>query len=220
MILRILLLPIGLLFRLFHLSLDGSRDIINRLKYKKSIVDNGCCITNSCRLSENVHILENSLLINTSIDIFSYVGRNCMIQNTTIGKYCSISNDVIIGLGKHPLNNFSTSPLFYKNKNTFNYSFVEKDSDFVEYLPIEIGNDVWIGTRVIIMDGVKIGNGAVIGSNSVVTKDVPDYGIVVGSPAKVIKFRFEKLDIEVLLKSKWWDLNHKELVEFENRFKN
>lgn len=70
---------------------------------------------------------------------------------------------------------------------------------------IEIENDVWIGAKSTIMSGVKIGNGSVVGSCSVVTKDVPPYAIVVGNPARVVKYRFSELQIEKLLKISWWD---------------
>jgi len=68
-----------------------------------------------------------------------------------------------------------------------------------------IGNDVWIGCNSTILRGVTIGNGAVIGANSLVNKDVPPYAIVVGSPAKIIKYRFDEEIIQALLKIKWWD---------------
>jgi serine acetyltransferase len=70
---------------------------------------------------------------------------------------------------------------------------------------IIIENDVWIGAKSTIMSGVKIGNGSVVGSCSVVTKDVPPYSIVVGNPARVVKLRFTELQIERLLKISWWD---------------
>ena len=68
----------------------------------------------------------------------------------------------------------------------------------------EIGNDVWIGVDSVVRRGVKIGNGAVIGANSVVTKDVPSYAIVAGSPAKIIRYRFEEEKIQLIENSKWW----------------
>ena len=72
---------------------------------------------------------------------------------------------------------------------------------------VEIGNDVWIGANVKIIGGRKIGTGAIIGANAVVTKDVPDYAIVAGVPAKIIRFRFPPQVIDALLESKWWEFN-------------
>ena len=74
-----------------------------------------------------------------------------------------------------------------------------------------IGNDVWIGQNAVIMPGVHIGDGAIIGTNAVVAKDVPPYAIAVGNPAAVKKFRFDKETIELLLKLKWWDKDIKEI---------
>jgi virginiamycin A acetyltransferase len=68
-----------------------------------------------------------------------------------------------------------------------------------------IGNDVWIGYRAAIMAGVKIGDGAIIGAYSVVTKDVEPYSVVAGNPAKLIKLRFPASTIDLLLKIRWWD---------------
>lgn len=70
---------------------------------------------------------------------------------------------------------------------------------------IVIENDVWIGAKSTIMSGVKIHNGAVVGANSTITKDVPPYAIVVGNPGKIVKYRFTEKQIESLLKISWWD---------------
>jgi len=78
---------------------------------------------------------------------------------------------------------------------------------------ITIGNDVWIGAKSTIMSGVKIGHGAVIGSGSVVAKDVPPYAIVVGNPAKIVKYRFDEQQIEDLLSIAWWDWEESKIKE-------
>ena len=90
-------------------------------------------------------------------------------------------------------------------KNTLKIDLVDTDLDFDEYENIIVGNDVWIGARAIIMDGVKINNGAIVAANSVVTKDVPAYAIVGGVPAKILKYRFNEKKIETLLNTEWWD---------------
>jgi len=76
-----------------------------------------------------------------------------------------------------------------------------------------IGNDVWIGAQAVIKAGVTIGDGAVIGGNSLVTKDVPPYAIVGGTPAKVIKYRFPEPIINALLELKWWEFDIEEIAE-------
>ncbi|TLU65218.1 CatB-related O-acetyltransferase [Thalassotalea litorea] len=113
----------------------------------------------------------------------------------------------------HPKDYFTTSPLFYRVKNTFKLNIVNEDLEFDEYSRVTIGNDVWIGARAIILDGVKIGDGAIIAANAVVTKDVPPYAIVTGVPAKINSYRFEKERINELLKLKWWDLPIEEVLE-------
>lgn len=85
--------------------------------------------------------------------------------------------------------------------------------------PITIGNDVWIGQGAILLNGVTIGDGAIIGSYAVVVKDIEPYAVVVGNPAKVIRYRFEPEQIEALLKIKWWDWDEETIKERIGDFK-
>jgi acetyltransferase-like isoleucine patch superfamily enzyme len=202
---RIFLLPFGFIKKIVELANEGARDLENKIRFKNSIIDKGCCIDTKTIIHPNVHLLENSIINNSEIHSYTYLGKNCLVQNTSIGKYCSIANEVLIGLGKHPIDLFSTSPLFYRKINLLQISIINQDADVEEYKPISIGNDVWIGTRVLIMDGVSIGHGAVIAANSVVTKDVPPYAIVGGVPAKIIKYRFENQKNGLLLQAEWWE---------------
>ena len=108
-----------------------------------------------------------------------------------IGKYCSIARGVTVFVGNnHNVNGISTYPF---------YRVDESKGDVI------IGNDVWIGTEALIMSGVCVGNGAVIGARSVVTKEVPAYSMVAGNPARIRKFRFNPDDVEKLQRLKWWD---------------
>jgi len=136
----------------------------------------------------------------------------------TIGDYCSIGTDVILipGMGhilpKEYRNfNVSTFPLTLLKKNSWKseYEHPHGENDGI----IKIGNDVWIGARAIINPGVKVGDGAVIGSGSVVTHDVEPYSIVAGSPAKVINYRFNKEQITKLLKIAWWNWDERKIIE-------
>lgn len=213
---RIVLLPFGLIKKLLEVANEGARDIENKLRFKNAIIDKGCSFDSKSKLHPNVHVLENCIINNSEINSYTYLGKNCLVQNTTIGKFCSIANEVLIGLGAHPIDNFSTSPLFYRKKNTFNINLIDKDLDFVEYKKTTIKNDVWIGARVIILDGVTIGNGAIIASGSVVTKDVVDYTIVAGVPAKVIKNRVTDSKIKELLELKWWEWDLEKIKKYYN----
>ena len=83
---------------------------------------------------------------------------------------------------------------------------------------VNIGNDVWIGEAVFICDGITIGDGAIIGAHSVVTHDVPPYAIVAGAPAKFLRYRFSKDEIEKLRNLKWWDWTEEKLSKNGDKF--
>ena len=202
-LLRILLLPAGLCRNLFLLALSGARDLQNNYRFKGAKIDRNTTVDEKSLIEKDCHILESCTINNSTIKKYSYVGKRSIVQNTTIGSFCSIANDVFIGLGTHPTDYFTTSPLFYRVNNTFNLKLVEKDLAFEEYSPIVIQDDVWIGARAIVLDGVIIGQGAIVAANSVVTKDVPPYAIVGGIPAKVLKYRFEEEHIKHLLNTEW-----------------
>ena len=143
---------------------------------------------------------------------YSYVGRGSRIIHADIGKFCSISGEVRVGMGTHTLDRISTSPIFTEAKNGTNHSWV-KSSTLTPYKRVKVGNDVWIGVRAMIMGGVTIGDGAVIGAGSIVTKDIPPYAVAVGVPAKVIRYRFPKEQIDLLLSHPWWNLPEDQLRE-------
>ncbi len=213
LLLRSLYLIPGLILELFKVANIGARNLEMKWRYRHAIIDPGCCATSDTVIGKFSHIYENSIINHSSIGDYTYICRNALIQNTTIGNYCSISHDVICGLGNHPLNNFSTSPLFYKINNPLKIKVVNKNSDYQEYKPIEIGNDVWIGARVVVMDGVKIGHGAVIATGAVVTKDVPAFAIVGGVPAKLIRYRLSSEEQEKMTESRWWEKDAHEVCK-------
>lgn len=204
---RIFFLPYTLLKALFELANNRVRDIENRLKYPVAMIEKDVCMTTDTVLGTKTIIQTGAIINHSTIGSYTYICRNALIQNATIGNYCSISHDFICGLGAHPLNLFSTSPLFYRKKNCFNLQVVNEDLAFQEYLPISIGHDVWIGARVTIMDGVRVGNGAVIATGAVVTKDVPPYAIVGGVPARIIKYRTPNEETFKIRNFDWWNLS-------------
>ncbi|MEH1988898.1 CatB-related O-acetyltransferase [Nostoc sp.] len=158
-----------------------------------------------------------SKVSNSQIGNFSYISYDCIINNCQIGNYCSIARGVKIGLGKHPANFISTSPIFYSLNNPLKKIFA-KSQIFTEFERTTIGSDVWIGVNAVILDGIIIGDGAIIGANAVVTKNIPPFAIAVGCPAKVIKYRFSEENIKKLLSIKWWDQDISELQEISDLF--
>ena len=131
----------------------------------------------------------------------------CAIASfTKIGRYCSFAENVYIYNANHPLGFRSMHPFFY------NPAMGVVESEQISRRRIEIGNDVWVGQNAIILASVtKIGDGAVIGAGTVVTKDVPDFAVVVGNPGKVLKYRFSDETIRKLKKERWWDKDIDEL---------
>ncbi len=131
---------------------------------------------------------------------FPFIGDKLII-----GKFCAIAKDVkfIMNGANHKISGFSTYP-FQIFGNGWE-RVMPGDGELPYKGDTEIGNDVWIGYEALVMPGVKIGNGAVIASKSVVTVDVPAYSVVGGNPAKVIKYRFEESIIEALQSVAWWN---------------
>lgn len=142
--------------------------------------------------------------IDSTIGRYSYIARNSAIRNTDIGSFCSIGPHTIIGYGDHPVNFISTSPVFYQASTSFKIK--PKESKFWGDARVKVGNDVWIGANCYIKNGIIIGDGAIIAANSFVNKDVDSYSIVGGVPAKLLRYRFSKEDIEKLLDTQWWEL--------------
>ena len=158
-------------------------------------------------------------VVNSKVGRYSYVGARSWVIHSEIGHFCSIANDVHIGLAKHTLNYLSTSLIFTEKKNGTGHSWISK-SCFVPSERTIIGNDVWIGYRAMIKGGIKVGDGAIIGAGSMVTKNVPPYAIFAGVPAKIIRYRFSQDIIKELEQLKWWNWNEKDLKENISSFQN
>lgn len=155
-------------------------------------------------------IESGSSFINSEMDKYSFCGYDCDIFHANIGAFTSIANDVVIGGARHPMEWVGMSPVFYAGRD----SVIEKFA--THQLPlsrnVKIGNDVWIGRSALILAGVCIGDGAVVGAGSVVTKDVPPYSVVGGNPAKHIKYRFDESLICKLIELQWWNFTTKQLA--------
>jgi len=176
--------------------------IFNSRVSKFALIDKYSIVNSKARLCRNTKSFHSK------IDAYTYVAPGTELTYAKIGKFCSIGRSCYIGLPSHPIYNVSTSPIFISKKNVLKFTWTNQNI-FEEFKEVIIGNDVWIGSRAIIMGGVSIGNGAVIGAGAIVTRDVSDYAIVAGVPAKVIKYRFNDEIIEALQNMHWWDLPEK-----------
>ncbi|MBF4465679.1 CatB-related O-acetyltransferase [Flavobacterium sp. LC2016-12] len=153
-----------------------------------------------------------------SIGRFSVVnGPNTDFQaslnSIEIGSFCSIARNVTFQESTHYTNRISTHYILQ-------HVFKETGEDITSKGPIKIGNDVWIGTHSVILSGVTVGDGCIIASNSVVNSDIPPYAIVGGSPARIIKYRFDDETIKKLLKIKWWDWEIEKIKKNKELFLN
>ena len=143
---------------------------------------------------------------------YSYLVENTQIAYATIGKFANIAAHVRIYASKHPMQRASLHHFTYRSSWYFDGE--ADDAGFFEWRAehgIEIGHDTWIGHGAVVMPGVRIGHGAIIGSNAVVTKDVADFAIAVGVPAKPIRQRFPDPIADRLLAMAWWDWPHDKL---------
>ena len=198
---RYVVLRLNYLLRKFVARYTGILFTSNKVR-----VSSLCKFESPCRITGAVNC-------KTHIEVGAFTtfdGEECdgRIRNVKIGRYCSVAKHVDIGLPEHPVNWLSISPRqFFPNFSGWDCLTGKKVSvkPFVrESGMTEIGNDVWIGDHVVIMSGVKIGDGAIVAAGAVVTKDVPPYAIVGGIPARVIKYRFDEKTIRRLLDLQWW----------------
>lgn len=176
-------------------------------KIAKSVKKRGSTIFGDVQIGAGSKIVRGVFMeTNSQIIIGKYTSINgpntdlvSAINKIRVGNFCSIARNVSIQEFNH---NFDTITSYHIQKNIFG-----KDSklDICSNGDVVIGNDVWIGTQCIILSNAKIGNGAIIAANSVVNGEIPPYAIAAGSPAKVIKYRFDSDTIKLLEETKWWD---------------
>lgn len=206
-----------------------NRFLQRKLEKEKNVFISGNPKVHSNSIFAGNNVIANGARItNCILGKGTYVGTNTILDKTKIGNYCSIAKNVSQAIGNHPTTGFvTTHPAFfstrkqagftYVNENYFEeISYTDKSKQYVN----EIGNDVWVGANVLLLNGVKIGNGAIIAAGAVVTRDVEPYAIVGGVPAKLIRYRFEKKKIEEIENSKWWEWEETKIKENINWFRN
>lgn len=180
--------------------------LILKFHNKSSKIALSSRVSLNTKLGYKVKVLSKARIGQCSIGDYSYIGEECIIERTNIGKFVSIGPQVMCGMGTHPTNFTSTYPGFYSSTSS-GAEFFGTNHSIKVHEPVEIGSDVWIGTRAIIKGGIKIGHGSIIAAGAVVTKDVPAYSIVGGVPAKVIRSRFNNDLVKKLLISEWWNID-------------
>jgi len=147
------------------------------------------------------YIDKSAKIIESDIGDFSTIGESTKIFYSKIGKFCSISWNVTVGATNHTIETISTHNFPFT-------TFWELSDEYnIKRIKTIIGNDVWLGVNVVVIAGIKIGDGVIIGANSVVTKDLEDYGVYAGNPAKLIKKRFPEETIKILKEIKWWNFD-------------
>lgn len=160
-----------------------------------------------CTFGHHNTLYDHVVLNNVALGDASYVSRGSRVANATVGRYTCIGPECLVGLGRHPTRDFvSSHPAFYSTRGQAQLVFTDTQQ-YEEFLPVTIGNDVWIGARAIVLDGATIGDGAIVAAGSVVSGEVPPYAIVSGVPAKLVRHRFDDETIAAIRRSQWWDLD-------------
>ncbi|MBK5958322.1 chloramphenicol acetyltransferase [Rhodoplanes elegans] len=164
------------------------------------------------RLGRFTEVGARTKLLEAELGDYSYVVNDSDIAYTTIGKFCSVAAMTRINPGNHPMQRASQSHFTYRAS-----AYFPGETDEAAFFAwrrsrhVTIGHDVWIGHGAVVLAGRRIGTGAVVAANAVVSKDVPDYAIVVGNPARIVRRRFEDDIAARLIRLAWWDWSHEAL---------
>lgn len=184
---------------------------MTKLSAETPLIHDGCAVVDS-QLGQYVEIGEGSRVAHSVVGDYSYCDRLCDIANADIGKFSNIASFVRIGATDHPLDRASLHHFMYRSADY--WADADPDEDWFTLRKSRravIGHDTWIGHGAQIKPEITIGTGAVIASGAIVTRDVPPYAIVAGTPAKIIRFRQPEDIAARLMALAWWDWDHDRL---------
>ena len=179
-------------------------NVLNKIKYKNKVkCQKNSFFDSQCTFEGRNLLASKSSLYNVKMGYASYVGSDCVVRNTVIVHPAFYSLKKQCGM------------TYVKKQKFEEEKYVDNDNKYI----VKIGNDVWIGANCTILQGVTIGDGAIIASGSIVISDVEPYTIVGGNPAKKIRDRFNEKEIEYLNNLKWWDKPEEWIIKMLNNLK-
>lgn len=195
---------------LIHLA----RYVYMRIKHHKMLTFPYSATIGKKALFEGHNTIGKETCFSGKLGKYSYLANRCDLY-AEIGRFTSVGDNVHTIMYRHPTTYpyVSTSPAFYSTLGQCGGENFSTEQSFEERVlldtsknyAVRIGNDCWINSNVTLISGVTIHDGAIVLAGAVVTRDVPPYAIVAGVPAKVIKYRYEKEDIEWLQRVEWWN---------------
>ncbi len=184
---------------------------MTRLNENGAVVQDGCQITDS-HFGPYTEVGQGSRVANSDFGAYSYCDRYCDIANASIGKFSNIASFVRIGASDHPLDRASLHHFLYRSASY--WEDAADDADWFEKRRARrahVGHDTWIGHNAQVKPEITIGNGAVVASGAIVTRDVAPYSIVAGIPARPVRDRLPPALAERLEALGWWDWDHEAL---------
>lgn len=192
-------------------SVTSSSLISKSATFRNVSINGNVNVAEHCLIQGGVKIIAESGFTLGKYSVMNGPNTNvyAALNNVEIGSFCSVAANVTFQEFTHYTDRITTHLIL-------KHIFKQSNKDIFSKGSIVVGNDVWIGANTTVLSGITIGNGAIIGSNSLVNKDIPPYAIVAGSPAKLIRYRFDDEVIEHLEKLRWWEWSLSKILK--NRF--
>ncbi len=190
------------------------------LAHKRVLIDLSAYCDRETTFEGYNRVTSGAHLYQSRLGLASYVGARARLSNTLVGRFSCIGPEVETVVGAHPTTDFaSIHPAFFSTRAQAGFTFVSRDlypeygeRRYREDFYFEIGSDVWIGHGSRLMQGIRVGHGAVVAAGSVVTKDVSPYMVVAGVPARPLRQRFPEATIQRLLAAAWWDMDFNKIA--------